>query len=361
MHSDHIHEPDLIERVITHQSEEERMKKASKIFLCLWVFAVFAFGFNFAQSEVKKIPQRSEIADQYKWRVEDIYPADSEWEKDFAKVELLLPEMEKFKGQLEESGRNLLDCLVMQDSIQNILDRVYVYAHLKLDEDSRISKYQELSDRSAGLRTKVSQAFSFIDPEILSIPQDRLEDLVEKEMGLSLYAHYIDNITRKRAHTLSAAEEALLAGAGDIARIPRTLFKMIENADLKFPSIKDEEGNEVELTHQRYYKFLQSTNRRVRKDASDAYNQAYLPYLNTLGANLAGSINKDMFYARTRKYSSSLEAALQEDNIPTEVFNNLMKNGECQPQAHSQICEPPEKSTAAGRAAQVRYVGSYGA
>lgn len=301
------------------------MAKASKIFLAASILVIFVFGYALGQSEVKKVPQRSEIPDEYKWRVEDIYPTDSEWEKDFSRVEQLLPEMEKFKGQLEESGRKLLDCLVMQDSIQNILDRVYIYAHLKLDEDSRVSKYQELSDRSAGLWTKVSQATSFIDPEILTVSQDRLEDLMESEKGLSLYAHYIDNITRKRAHTLSAAEEALLAGAGDIARIPRTLFKMIENADLKFPSIKDEEGKEVQLTHQRYYKFVESTDRRVRKDASEAYNQGYLPYLNTLGANLAGSINKDMFYAKTRKYSSSLEAALDEDNISTEVYENLIE------------------------------------
>jgi len=301
------------------------MAKASKIFLVTLILATFLFGVALGQAEVKKVPQRSEIPDKYKWKLEDIYPTDSEWEKDFSRVEQLMPEMEKFKNHLSESGKNLLDCLVMQDSIQNILDQVYIYAHLKLDEDSRISRYQELSDRSAALWTKVSQAFSFIDPEILSIPQDRLEDLVESEEGLSLYDHYIDNISRKRAHTLSAMEEALLAGTGDMARVPRTLFNMIENADLKFPSITDEEGNEVELTHQRYYKFLESTDRRVRKDASEAYNQAYLPYLNTLGANLAGSINKDMFYARARKYNSSLEAALDADNIRTEVYDNLIQ------------------------------------
>jgi len=301
------------------------MKKACKVFLWTWVLVIFVFGSALGQSQVKKIPQRSEIPDKYKWRLEDIYPTDSLWEYDFSRVEALLPEMEKFKGRLAESGKTLLDCLVMQDSIWNIMDRMYVYAYMKLDEDTRISKYQELSDRSASLANKVSQAVSFIDPEILSIPSSSLDDLMEQEKGLALYGHYIDNIIRKRAHTLSAPEEELLAQVGNIARIPRTIFTMMDDADIKFPFIKDEEGNEVQLTRQRYSKFLESTDRRVRKDAMDGYSQAYLGYLNTLGVTLAGSINKDIFYAKAQKYNSCLEAALHHDNIPVEVFNNLVK------------------------------------
>ena len=301
------------------------MKKVCKILLWASVLVVFVFGSAFGQSQVKKIPQRSEIPDKYKWKLEDIYPSDSLWEYDFSRVEALLPEMEKFKGRLAKSGKTLLDCLVMQDSIWNIMDRMYVYAYMKLDEDTRISKYQELSDRSASLANKVSQAVSFIDPEILSIPSSKLDDLIKQEKGLTLYGHYIDNIVRKRAHTLSAPEEELLARAGNIARIPRTVFNMMDDADIKYPSIRDEEGNEVQLTKQRYSKFLESTDRRVRKDAMDAYNQAYLGYLNTLGVTLAGSINKDIFYARARKYNSCLEAALYQDNIPVEVFENLIK------------------------------------
>jgi oligoendopeptidase F len=300
------------------------MKKTSKVLLCLCVFVVFALGFSFAQSEVKKVPQRSEIADKYKWKLEHIYPTDSLWEYDFFRVEDLLPEMEKFKGHLKESGGNLLGCLALRDSVQNIIDRLYVYAFMKLDEDTRIPDYQELSDRVSSLWTKFLQATSFIEPEILEIPQDKLNQLMKEEKGLGLYDHYLDNIARGRAHTLSASEEGILAGTRDMSRVPTNVFNMIENADLKFPSIKDEEGNQVELTHQRYYKFLESTDRRVRKDAAQGYNQAYLVYLNTLGATLAGSINKDAFYARTRNYNSSLEAALDEDNIPTQVFENLV-------------------------------------
>ncbi len=300
------------------------MKKRCKVLLCTSVLAVFIFGSVFGQSQVKKIPQRSDIADKYKWRLEDIYASDSLWEYDFSRVESLLPEMEKFKGRLAESGRMILDCLVMQDSIWNLFDRTYVYAHMRYDQDTRVSDYQELSDRATGMLSNVQQAFSFIEPEILAIPESLLDDLLKQEKGLALYGHYIDNIIRKREHTLSAAEEELLAQFGRVARIPRTVFGMINNADVKYPSIIDEEGNEVELTKQRYSKFLESTDRRVRKDAMEAFNQSYLGYLNTLGANLAGSINKDLVFARARKYDSALEAALHSDNIPLDVFNNLI-------------------------------------
>ncbi len=307
------------------------MKKACRMLLSASLLVLFVFGCALGQApeeskgQVKKIPQRSDIDDKYKWRLEDIYPKDELWEQDLGRVEALLPEMEKFKGHLTESGKTLLDCLVMQDSIWNIFDRLWVYAGMKRDEDTRVSKYQELSDRASALLSKVSEAFSFIDPEILGITPDRLDQLMKEEKGLALYAHYIDTILRKREHTLSTAEEELLAQAGNLARIPRAVFTMINNADVKFGSIVDEEGNEVQITRQRYSKFLESTDRRVRKDAMDTYNEAWLGYINTLGATLAGAIKKDMFYAKAKNYGSSLEAALYPDNVPVEVFDNLVK------------------------------------
>ena len=300
------------------------MKKLSKVLVYGLVLVVFVLSFTLVWSQVKEIPQRSEIPDKYKWNLEHIYASDSLWEYDFFRVEKLLPEIESFKGRLAESGKNLFACLALRDSTQNILDRLYVYSFMKLDEDNRVSGYQELSDRASALWTKCMQATSFIEPEILSISSERLDNLMQEEKGLTLYRHHVDNIARKRAHTLSSREEELLAGTRDMSRIPSNVFNMIENADLKFPSIKDEQGNQVDLTHQRYYKFLESTDRQVRKDASDAYNQGYFTYLNALGNTLAGSINIDAFYARTRNYNSSLEAALDEDNIPPQVFENLV-------------------------------------
>lgn len=301
------------------------MSRAARVSLLAGVLVVFAFCSVFGQSQVKKTTQRSEIPEKYKWRLQDIYPTDELWEKDFSRVEALLPEMEKFKGRLAESGKTLLDCLAMKDNIWTIFDPAYVYANMRLDEDARVSKHQEMSDRVAGLDSKIRQAISFIEPEILSIPPEKLDDLMKQEQGLALYNHYLDNIQRNREHTLSSAEENLLAQAGPLARVPEDVFKMIDDADVKFGSIKDEAGNEVELTRQRYYKFLESTDRRVRKDAMDTYSQAWVGYINTLGANLVGSIKKDIFFAKARKYNSTLDAALFSDNIPPRVFDNLIE------------------------------------
>ncbi len=309
------------------------MNKASKVFVLTGALVVIVCCSAFGQSQVQKAPQRSEIDNKYKWKLGDIYPDDESWEQDFATVEAMLPQMEKFKGRLAESGKTLLDCLVMQDSIWIIFDPQYVYAYMKLDEDTRVSKYQEMSDRAAGMNAKIREAFSFIEPEILSIPQSRLDELMREEKGLTLYAHYIDNVMRNREHTLSTEEEELLAQAGPLARVPRNVFTMIDDADVKFGSIIDEEGNEVQLTRQRYAKFLESTDRRVRKDAMDTYSEAWVGYINTLGANLAGSIKKDIFFAKARNYNSTLEASLYGDNIPVDVFNNLIEtvNGNLKP------------------------------
>ena len=303
------------------------MKRALGIFVLLvtGLFITFTNTFVFAQSAAKAIPQRSDIEDKYKWSLEDIYGTDQLWEEDFSNVEGLLPEMAKFKGRLSESGKTLLECLGLQDSLWNIMDRLYVYAGLRLDEDTRVSAHQEMSDRARSLATRVEHTASFIDPEILAVPQSKLDEFIKTEKGLKLYQHYIDNIIRKRAHTLSTSEEEILAMAGDLARAPLNIWTMMNDADIKYPSIKDEEGNEVELTKQRYYKFLESSDRRVRKEASDAYSSAYLTYLNTLGATLSGGIAKDVFFAKARKYNSTLEAALDQSNIPVSVFENLIK------------------------------------
>jgi oligoendopeptidase F len=305
--------------------EEERMKKLLKISGWGLFLFIFVIGSAFAQTNVQKIPQRSDIPEKYKWKLEDIYPSLSQWEKDFSLVGSLLPGMEKFEGHLAESGKTFLDCMRMQDSVWIITDRLYVYANLKLDEDNRVSEYQELSDRVANLYTSVRQATSFIEPEITALPEGRLSDLIQQQPGLAVYQHYFDTILRRKAHILSAPEEALLAQVGNVARIPRNVFTMLDDADIKYPVVTDEDGHQVQLTKERYSKLLESTNRQVRKEASDAYNQTYLGYINTLGATLSGSISKDIFYARAEKYNSCLEASLFPNNIPVDVYDNLIK------------------------------------
>lgn len=277
-----------------------------------------------AVSEPAKIPQRSDIQDKYKWRLQDIYPDTTAWNADFTRLQKQTTVIEEYQGKLGQSSENLFQCLTLRDSLANIMDRLYVYANMKKDEDTRLPEYQELADRVGILNAQFGETISFIRPEIVAIPDSILRRFLNENERLRIYAFYIDNIIRARAHILSPAEESILALAQIATRGPSNIFDMIDNADIKYPLIKDEKGKEIQLTKERYYKILESTDRRVRRDASKAYNEAYLSYINTLGATLASSVNDDWFMAQARKYKSTLERDLDSDNIPQSVFNNLI-------------------------------------
>jgi len=306
------------------------------LFSILTALILLTFSPAQSQSSVGAVPQRADIQEVYKWRLQDIYATGQLWEQDFKKVEAMLPQFEKFKGKFQQSGQHLESCLVLRDSLLNILDRLYVYANMRRDEDSRVPAYQEMSDRAGNLRTRVDQALSFIEPEITSLSSATLQKFVKSRSGLKIFRHYLDNLVRVKAHILPASQEELLASAGNLARGPSNVFDMLDNADIKYGTIKDEKGKKVELSKARYAKFLESTNRRVRKAAMLAYNSAYYAYYNTLGANYGTSIDKDIFFAKARKYNSSLEASLDASNIPASVYNNLIKtiNANLEPLHH---------------------------
>lgn len=303
------------------------MRRDQKFFVLgmISLFLLLNWVNIFAQSKTSTIPQRSDIEDKYKWNLEDIYPTTEDWEKGFSKLEGLIPQITTFKGHLSESGKKLLDCLALNDSLNNKLENLYVYAHLKFDGDTRVSSSQQMSDRISSLYTKLNEAISFIQPEILEIPGDKLKNFIKSEKGLGAYQFYLEDIIRSKAHILSPEEEKILALSGNLARGPRKIFTMLNNADVKYPTIIDENGEEVQLTKQRYYKFTESTDRRVRRDANQAYNSTYLKYLNTLGATLTTQLNRDLFFAQARKYNSSLEASLDKNNIPVSVYESLIE------------------------------------
>jgi oligoendopeptidase F len=303
------------------------MRRVQRFFVpgVVLVFLLFGWVSLFAQSKTTAIPQRSDIAEKYKWKLEDIYPTTGDWEKDFTGIKELIPQISSFKEHLSESGKKLYDCLALNDSVSIIMGKLYVYANMKLDEDTRNSNFQQLSDRITGLNTQLDEATSFIQPEILTIPDERIKSFIQSEKGLGVYQFYFDNLLRTKAHILSPEEERILALSGDLAQGPIKIFTMIDDADIKYPSIKDEKGEEVQLTKERYSKFLESTDRRVRREASYAYNSTYLKYLNTLGATLTTQLNRDIFFSRARKYNSCIEASLDNSNIPVSVYENLIQ------------------------------------
>jgi oligoendopeptidase F len=285
---------------------------------------ILLVGATAARTQESKIPQRSDIASQYKWRLQDIYPDTIAWQADFNRLQSQMSRLDAFEGELGQSADNLYQCLALRDSLSNILDRIYVYAYLKRDEDTRISQFQELADRASTLSAHFGETASFIRPEIISISDSTLETFLNSNDKLKLYEFYIEDIIRLKAHILSPGEESILAMARIATRGPSNIFDMIDEADIKYPAVKDEHGKKIQLTKERYYKLLESSDRQVRREASKAYNESYLTYVNTLGATLGSSVNDDWFVAEARDYKSTLARDLDGDSIPISVFTNLI-------------------------------------
>jgi oligoendopeptidase F len=270
------------------------------------------------------LPGRHEIPDEFKWRLEDIYPSNEEWEKDFQQIQAMVSEVETFRGRLGLSAGTLLEALELDARLRELIEKVFVYARMRRDEDNTNPVYQALTDRAESLSARVQAALSFLAPEILALPEEVLERYRREESGLALYDFVLEELIRQKEHVLSPAEEQIIALAGEAIQASDSIFRMLNNADISFPTILDETGKEVEITHGRYTRFLESNDRRMRKDAFKAFYSSYRGLKNTIAATLNGSVKRDIFYARVRKHPSALQASLFEDNIPPEVYDNLI-------------------------------------
>ncbi|KMY45330.1 oligopeptidase PepB [Bacillus sp. FJAT-27916] len=275
-------------------------------------------------ADVNQLPERNDIPVEDTWRLEDIYETDQAWENEFKEIQESLPKGKQYQGKLSESADVLWDALQFQDEMTERLGRLYTYSHMRYDQDTGNTFYQGMDDRAKNLYSQASSIFSYIVPEILSINEETINRFMEEKEELKLYAQVLKEINLQRPHVLSADQEAILAQASEALSASSNTFGMLNNADLRFPSIKDENGQEVELTHGRYTRFLESADRRVRKDAFEAMYKTYGQYKNTFASTLAGTVKKDNFYAKVRNYSSAREAALSANNIPESVYENLV-------------------------------------
>lgn len=272
-----------------------------------------------------ELPNRSEVPKEETWDLEAIYPNVEAWEEAFREVKELIPEVEAFKGRLAQSSDVLLDLLKKQDELTQKLDKVYVYAHMKSDEDTANTTFQALHDRARNLATVVGSRLAFVAPEILTIDSERLSAYLDENRELQLYRHMLEDMTRTRPHVLDEEQEALLAAASEVTGASSTTFGMLNNADLKFPKIKDENGEEVEITHGRYGRLMESEDRRVRKETFAATYATYGSFRNTLASTLSGQIKRDNFYAQARHFKTAREAALFRNNIPESVYDHLIR------------------------------------
>ena len=286
--------------------------------------ALFAMTPASTIAETGKVKQRSEIEDKYKWDLSELYPSDAAWETGMEQFKAQIPQMEQFKAKLASSAQTLLHCLALRDSIGFLQERLYVYAYLRLDEDNRVGSAQEMGGRIAALSSEFDQTTAYIRPELLALDATTVQAWISANPALKVYEFYLSDLQRQKQYVLPAREEELLALAGQATRVASDVFQMLNDADIKYGTIKDEAGNDVEVTKERYSAFLESPDRRVRKDVMDAYTGAYLKYQNGLAAALSGSVQQDWFYTQARGYKTCLENSLSQDNIPASVFHSLL-------------------------------------
>ncbi len=272
----------------------------------------------------KKLKQRNEIPNQYKWNIEAMYPDESQWEKDVADSIEKAAAFSKFQGKLTESAPTLLEALRERDSIWQKLEHAFVYAAMKKDEDNREDKYQAMDDKCGSAIAKVSAAMSFFTPELLEASEETILGYIDQEDGLKQYEFLLKAALKEKEHILTAAEENILAQMSEVTGATNDVFKMLNNADLTFGTIIDEDGDEVELTHGNYITFMESQNREVRKQAFTNMYESYKKLNNTIATNYNYNTKTDVVGARIRKYASSLNAALDGNNISTDVYRNLI-------------------------------------
>lgn len=270
------------------------------------------------------LPKRQDVLEENTWALEKIYPNDQLWETDFARIESTLPELSALTGTLGLGSAQLLQAFQRLHAARQTLDQLLVYAFMRRDEDTTNSTYQAQGERISMLGAKFGSATAFFDPELLALTDEQIDGYLAENEELRVYTHYLNELRRKRAHVRSAEVEAVLAAAGEVTRAPKSIFDNLNDADMKFPPIRDEHGNQIDVTKGRYILLMENKDRRVRKDAFESMYSKYTEHRNTLGATLSGTVRRDIFEARVHGYESALAAALDPEAIPLRVYQNLI-------------------------------------
>ena len=272
----------------------------------------------------KEILERKDALKENTWDLESLFKDFHAWDESYKRALEMANKFESYKTKVVSSSNSLYNALSESDELYRIVQNLYSYSSMKLDEDTREGRSQALSDKALGLYVEVNEKTSFLTPEILTLEESTLEKFYEEEPKLKLYKQSIDDIMRQKSHVLSAREESILAQMGEVADSPQKIYSMLNNADLKFPTIKDENGKDVEITHGNFIPLMESKDRTVRKAAFEGLYSVYEGYKNTFAATLNGDLKKNIFNSKIRNYNSSREASLDENNIPVKVYDNLI-------------------------------------
>ena len=278
-----------------------------------------------AEQVAEEVPERSEIDTKYLWATENIFPDKAAWEAELHALEDGYKKVTELQGTLANGPAELLKAFKMRDQFEPRLDRVYVYAALLSDQDTRAGETQAMKDRIINFYTKYSQEMAWFDPELSAIPFETLESWMRENEDLALYRHYLDDLFRQKKYILSQREEELLAMAGQVRRTASHAYGLLTDADIQFPTITDDKGQTVELDDSAFYLYMRSTDRDVRRNAYNAIVGTYAKFRNTTAALLNGSVQNHIYTVKARGYDSCLQAALNGGNIPPEVYNTLVK------------------------------------
>ena len=268
--------------------------------------------------------QRNEIEEKYTWDLSTIFPTDEAFEAELAQVSEEVKKAASLAGHLLDSADSLLTTTEVQLDLMRRIEKLYSYAHMKNDQDTRVAKYQEYQAKGMTLYSDFGQSFAFYEPEFMAITEEQYQAFLAEQLALQQYQHYFDKLLKKKAHILTQREEELLAGAGEIFGAAGETFAILDNADIVFPMVHDEDGNEVQLSHGNYITLVESKNREVRKEAYEALYSVYEQYQHTYAKTLQTNVKAHNYNAKVRKFSSAREAALSADFIPESVYDSLV-------------------------------------
>lgn len=270
-----------------------------------------------------QVKQRNEIDSQFKWHLEDIFPTLEAWEECFFATEEMLPQISKYNGNLKDD-ETILECLLLGTKIEHELSRLYQFARMHRDEDSRETVYQGMTDRAEMLLVKFSALSSFLSPELTELPVEKLEAL-KNDKRFADYSVTFEHLIRNKNIILSKKEEKLLSEMRLFSGNSQEVFTMFDNADVKFAPIENENGEKIEMSHGVYSMMLQNPNQEMRKKAFDSMFGAYKDYINTLATNYAGNVKKNWFFAKIRGFKTALDYSMYGENVPSTCYKQLLQ------------------------------------
>lgn len=273
----------------------------------------------------KELLKRSEVKEENTWKLSDMYETNVAWEADLKKIDELASELEKMEGKVTASAADFLHVCETMAAMSEKIELAYNYAERLSDQDTKDTEHQAMVQKIMMLYAGVSSRLAFIDPEILETADDVLEGYYKEENKLEFYRKWVEEIQRLKPHRLSAEQEKLLALATEVCQNPEQTYSMFNNADIQFPEIVDENGDKVRISHGRFVRLLESADRRVRKDTFEQFYKTYAQFINTVASIYSGQVKQQIFKAKARKYNSTLEAAVDANNVSPKVYENLVK------------------------------------